>query len=425
MRRPLDVAFLLTCVIFTLIVLIPEIWGQGKSKDYPLWYWAGQQVLHRAPLYGKTNGSLDFIYPPTGAILLALPAYLGKIPLYFLLALLNSIAWWMSGQLSQALATPEKITNQWLEALPALLTITFVFDMYDLGQPNLFLLMLMLFGFWWMQQRRPWAAGSMFALATAIKVFPVTVFPYLIFRRHWKTAASMAVFLVLLLVVLPAPIRGYARNLSELQTWFHDMIGSASESGFGQRNEQNWSWVNQSIIAEVHRFVRPVDYTQAPPLQPHAYINVIDVSYQTANWLVLIVFTLIGLGFVAMVPRQSQMTQRSTADEIGILFCLMTVASPLARQYYFIWLFFPLTVLLHRIAFDPRPRVRAWTWGVIALASCLATLSFPFFKDLSHLFQALGNNLAATAVIIAGLAWHMRHPPAEASRIAITLSDTI
>ena len=37
----------------------------------------------------------------------------------------------------------------------------------------------------------------------------------------------------------------------------------------------------------------------------------------------------------------------------------MTVASPLARQYYFMWLFFPMTVLMHRAAFDPRPAVAA------------------------------------------------------------------
>jgi len=36
------------------------------------------------------------------------------------------------------------------------------------------------------------------------------------------------------------------------------------------------------------------------------------------------------------------------------LFCLMTVASPLARQYYFLWLFFPMTILIHRAAYDPR-----------------------------------------------------------------------
>ncbi len=32
----------------------------------------------------------------------------------------------------------------WLEALPAIVTVTFVFDMFDLGQPNLVLLAMML-----------------------------------------------------------------------------------------------------------------------------------------------------------------------------------------------------------------------------------------------------------------------------------------
>ena len=46
----------------------------------------------------------------------------------------------------------------------------------------------------------------------------------------------------------------------------------------------------------------------------------------------------------------------------------MTVASPLARQYYFLWLFFPITVLIHRAAYDPRPAVRAGTWALLAAA---------------------------------------------------------
>ena len=50
LRAPLEVLFLFFCVVLTAFVLVPEIWGSGKTKDYPLWYWAGQQVLHGAPL---------------------------------------------------------------------------------------------------------------------------------------------------------------------------------------------------------------------------------------------------------------------------------------------------------------------------------------------------------------------------------------
>lgn len=411
MRRPLDVVFLLACLALTAIVLVPELAGNGKTKDYALWHWAGQRVLHGGNLYDKgADGYLDFIYPPLSAILLALPSALGKVPLYLGLCILNSVAWWLVSLLSHAMAGSERIPGPWLVALPGFATITFVFDMYDLGQPNLVLLLFMLAGFWLIARGRPWLAGGSFALATAIKVFPVAVLPYLLWRRHWKASAGMIGFLVVLVLLLPAPIRGYQRNVDELRTWFHEMVGSSSEKGFGQRDEQNWSWVNQSVIAMTHRLVRPINYYQDEPYRTPAYMNLVDVDYKTANWIVLGVSCLLGLGFLALMPARSRMTPRSTAEEIGILFCLMTIASPLARQYYFIWLFFPMTVLMHRASFDPRPRIRSGMWAVLAVAGALMLLSLPVFPKM---LQALGNNLAATLIMAAGLGWQMRHPPAQ------------
>ena len=287
------------------------------------------------------------------------------------------------------------------------MTVTFVFDMFDLGQPNLVLLAMMLLGFWWLWQGRGWIAGSMFALATAIKVFPVAVLPYLLWRRQWASAASMIAFLGIFLFLAPAPIRGFDRNVAELTTWYRGMVGSNSEQGFGQRDAQNWSWVNQSLIAVTHRLVRPVNYNQIDPAKPARYMNVADVDYKAANEIVLVVFAIIGLGFIGVIPARARMTPMSTAEEVGILFCLMTIASPLARQYYFMWLFFPITVLFHRAAFDPRPKVRAATRWALGVCFALMVLSLPVFPKI---LQAIGNNLAATFVLIAALAWHIRHP---------------
>ena len=213
-------------------------------------------------------------------MLLAIPAYFGKIPLYTCLAVLNAVAWWMTAQFSNAMTGSGRTPGPWLFALPAFVTVTFVFDMFDLGQPNLVLLAMMLYGFWLLQHERPWMAGSMFALATAIKVFPVAVFPYLVWRRQWAAAASMVVFTAIFLFVVPAPVRGFQHNVSELKTWFQGMVGSSSEQGFGQRDEQNWSWVNQSIIAVTHRLTRPVNYNQDDPAKPPAYMNLADRQLQ-------------------------------------------------------------------------------------------------------------------------------------------------
>jgi len=411
LRAPLDILFLLCCIALTADVLGPEIFGNGKTKDYPLWFWAGQQVLHGRDLYpSDPNAHFDFIYPPLSAILLAIPSYFGKIPLYLCLSVLNAAAWWMTAQLSNAMTGAGRIPGPWRAALPAIVTISFVFDMFDLGQPNLILLAIMMSGFWLLQHGRSWACGGLFALASAIKVFPVAVLPYLLWRRQWAAAASMVVFLGIFLFVVPAPVRGLQHTTSELKTWYQGMVGSSSEQGFGQRGEQNWSWVNQSIIAMTHRLTRPVNYNQDNPTKPPATMNLVDLDFKTANWIVIAVALAIGLGFIAVMPPRSRRTAFSDAEELGILFCLMTVASPLARQYYFMWLFFPVTVLMHRAAYDPRAMVRRGTWAALAIAGVLICLSLPVFpNDL----QAFGNNLAATAVIAGALVWHIRNPLAE------------
>jgi glycosyl transferase family 87 len=408
-RAPLDWLFLLCVIVLTADVLVPEIFGSGKTKDYPLWYWAGQQVLHGEDLYPiAPDAQFGFIYPPLPAVLLAIPAWLGKIPLYLILSLLNAVAWWMTAQFSNAMTGAGRAPGPWLFALPSFITITFIFDMYDLGQPNLLLLALMLYGFWLLRDARPWFAGAMFALATAIKVFPVAVLPYLVWRRQWRAVASTLVFLVVFLFVLPAPFRGFEHNAAELKTWYRGMVGSSSEKGFGQRDEQNWSWVNQSIIAVTHRLTRPVNYNQDDPGKPARTMNIADVSFKTANLIVVAISLALGLGYIAVMPPASRRTERSDAEELAILFCLMTVASPLARQYYFMWLFFPMTVLMHRGAFDPRPNVRVGTWALLAVAGILLLLALPLFPIE---LQAWGNNLAATAVLAAGLVWHILHPP--------------
>jgi hypothetical protein len=408
LRAPIDVLFLLCCIALTADVLVPEIWGYGKTKDYPLWFWAGQQVLQGNNLYPDNPGAyFDFIYPPLSAVLLAIPSWFGKIPLYLCLSLLNVVAWWMTAQFANAMTGSGRTPGPWLFALPGFVTVTFVFDMFDLGQPNLVLLALMLYGFWLLRDGRGWMAGSMFALATAIKVFPVAVLPYLVWRRQWAAAASMLVFIGVFLFVLPAPFRGFERNATELKTWYQGMVGSSSEKGFGQRDEQNWSWVNQSIIAMTHRLTRPINYNQEDPVKPARTMNIVNLDFKTANLLVLAISLAIGLGYLAVMPPAARRTERSDAEEIGILFCLMTAATPLARQYYFMWLFFPMTVLIHRAAYDPRPKVRTGTWLLLAVAGLLMLLSLPVFpNDL----QAYGNNLAATAVMVAGLVWHILNP---------------
>src|SRR3569833_3669801 len=141
LRAPVDILFLVCCLLLIADVLVPEIWGHGKSKDYPLWYWAGQQVLQGTPLYpSDPSAYFPFIYPPLPAVLLAFPAWFGKIILYSCLSLLNVAAWWMTAQLSHAMTGSGRTPNLWLFFLFGVVFFCFVFVLFVFGL--LFLLLL-------------------------------------------------------------------------------------------------------------------------------------------------------------------------------------------------------------------------------------------------------------------------------------------
>src|SRR5260370_27622279 len=81
LRAPVDILFLICCILLGADVLVPEIWGSGKTKDYPLWFWAGQQVLHGKNLYPDYPHSyLEFIFPPLPSITLAISDWFCKRP---------------------------------------------------------------------------------------------------------------------------------------------------------------------------------------------------------------------------------------------------------------------------------------------------------------------------------------------------------
>jgi hypothetical protein len=77
---------------------------QGKTKDYGLWYWAGAAGSERgSALSRQRRWVFRFIYPPLPAILLAIPSWFGKIPLYIVLSVLNALAWWFTGTFSDVM----------------------------------------------------------------------------------------------------------------------------------------------------------------------------------------------------------------------------------------------------------------------------------------------------------------------------------
>ena len=225
------ILFVLANLILCTLPLVPELFLHGKGKDYPLWNQVGCLVLTGGDLYPKGGQNFGFLYPPFAAVLLAPFSLFGRAFTIFCIDLVNVASWFAAAKLSASLAGGPARKAWWVIALPSVIALPFIWDMYDLGQPNLMLLAIVLAGLVLLRGGREWGAGAMFALAAALKAFPVAILPYLIWRRRWRAAASMAVGVVVFLLLVPAPMRGFERNLGELKTWAGGMVLSANEKG--------------------------------------------------------------------------------------------------------------------------------------------------------------------------------------------------
>ena len=400
------ILFVIAALVLSAWPLIPQVFGHGKSKDYGLWYDVGREVLLGQGLYHDRPTGFAFLYPPFAAVLLAPFSLFGRAFSIFAIDIVNVASWWLAAKLSESLSGRPGRKAWWVVALPSILLIGPIYDMFDLGQPNLMLLAIMLAGLLLLDRKQELGAGAMFAAATALKAFPVAVFPYLLWRRRWRAAGSMAVMTAVFLVLAPAPFRGFDRNLGELRTWATGMVFSASEKGFGQRPAQNWGWKNDSLIAVTHRFVRPINAEAETPSARPIYVNALNLTFDQANLVLLAVAALVGLGFVAALPPEGRRTPTSNAAEYALLIALMTIASPLARGYYFVWLLFPFTVLVRRMAGDADARLRRALAGWLLAAETLFLAGSSL--GLPHWPGALGVQLWADAVMMGALVWLMR-----------------
>src|SRR6266481_4841135 len=270
--RVLLSVFLVVAIVFSAVPLL-HYFRARSIMDYKLWYETGKRVLAGQEIFFLHFGKYDFMYPPPCAIFLAGASLLGQAGLILLFVAINSAAWFASVQLAAVLATGQShAKNAWLYLMPSLLVIVYIWSSYHLGQSSLVLLALMLGAFVLLRARREISAGALIALAAAIKAFPVMAIIYLIYRRYWKATVSLVVALVFLLLVLPAPFRGWERAWRDLKQWSVGML-KYTPAGVAQRPMRSYTWKNQSLVGVSNRLPRHVDADAASASHTPIYVN--------------------------------------------------------------------------------------------------------------------------------------------------------
>ena len=427
------------------------------NKDYPLWYDTGRVVVEDAALSAR-HGSpwllyptdpdkyFPFMYPPFAALLLGLLSLLGPAGMTIALVALNAISFAVAIELSVKLVAGPGEDTLWLRLIPSAISLFFVHDMFLLGQPNLGLLALVLGGLMLTRKGYGCWGGFLLALATAIKAFPVVAIVYLLWRREWKASISMLAFVLAFFILVPGLVRGFERSATELKIWSNGMLFTHGEGGIGQRPGLSTCWKNQSIFGlaprllgtapmngeEILEFDRdeaikaeidkkladnPADEERqkllgelrriaerwaVDPGRP-VYLSPFRLDHRTVTWITIGLCGLLGLSFIAAMPKPERRTPATDAAEFGMLILLMLIGTPYAYGYYFVWLLTPLTVIAHRALNGNGTNSRNLAWDVLILVVLLLAIGAPIDGNLYPM--GYGTSFWATMVAYAGLIW--------------------
>ncbi len=220
-----------------------------------------------------------------------------------------------------------------LIVIPVLLVFRYVLDNLSNIQINIFLLYGCLLSYYLFTQSKYIVSALILALIISLKVIPIFILFFFIYKGAWKVSA-WTLFFIIGINALSLLYFGPVEGLQYYHTWLSDV---APKSYISNRS-------NQSIIGGLLRLLTNEDTTL--PLK----INLVHLPKQFVINLAYVI-----IGVIALIPayifrlRKNDNTPVLRILEFSFILTAIPVLSPLSWKAYFIFLWFPYFLLYYLI----------------------------------------------------------------------------
>lgn len=210
---------------FKIYLGAAELLREGKSC-YNVWIHLGGDNY-----CGYSYGSffaillIPFTYLPN-----PVPALIWLIANIFFLFRIGKI---LSLYLNFKAFTPRQIAL--FGILSFILTSRFLMANFEMVQMTIFLVFICLEVVYRTQNKKPIGAGILLGLGIVIKVIPIILIPYLLYRKAWKPV-GIAILTFTACILLPALFFGWSFNLQLLTDWVN-VINPANSEFVTNQNE--------------------------------------------------------------------------------------------------------------------------------------------------------------------------------------------
>lgn len=243
-------------VVVLIVFAVLQIGRCTRHGDTRFFFAAGEAVLTGGDPYVDSVVGGGYLYPPFFAVLMVpfhlMPRLLAET-LWFVLNFASLVLLFAASlYLLEAPAEPlgrwlgrklGRLTEgrfNWVVVGTAVLSARYWMDNVGYGHINAVLWALSLLGVYSALRRRWLGGGALLGAAVATKLITAPVLVYLFVKRRWA-AIAVALVVVALLLVGPAAVLGWERNVELLTDWYVKVVRSSMVESYYLGYDYNMS----------------------------------------------------------------------------------------------------------------------------------------------------------------------------------------
>ncbi|MES2513730.1 MAG: glycosyltransferase family 87 protein [Bacteroidota bacterium] len=222
--------------------------------------------------------------------------------------------------------------QKWFWVLISIFSLRLILENIHVAQITILLLYLCVQGLYLIHNKKVFTGAALIALGINIKLLPIVLLPYLLYRRQFKAAALVVGFSTFFLCV---PILFIEQSEFEIliTTWLH-LVNPFNTQHVLDVEERSFHSLT-TLISTL--FVENVPDVYALKIKR----NIADVSFETLNLIItgarlfLIAFTLY---FLRSMPFKKNKYSFKRLWEISYILCLIPLIFPHQQHYAFLFI---------------------------------------------------------------------------------------
>ena len=217
------------------------------------------------------------------------------------------------------------------------------------------------------------AAGGWFGTAAAYRVTPLLILPFLLYKRQWRAAAWMIVFLVGL-NFLPALVHGWDWTVERNGAFLRRLAAVAAVDDPAETTFDSQGVRNQSLQFAIARYLQTYPSGDKRYLDHPGFLQFGNLDYKTAGLVVKAVLAALALVLAWRFrrPYTADPAGPDPAPEFATVVLLAALLSPVCDLDHLTFAF-PALLLTTRAFFDSPPR--RWRTAVFVSMTAIMLLS--------------------------------------------------